>query len=63
MLKLTIQETSYIINLLDFRKANIELEKQIFNTTDYVEYEKRLIKILKIKCQIIIKNYNGIEKW
>lgn len=62
MLKLTIQETSYIINLLEFRKANIELEKQIFNTTDYVEYEKRLIKTLKSKCQIIIKNYNGIEK-
>ena len=62
MLKLTIQETSYIINLLEFRKANIELEKQIFNTTDYVEYEKRLIKMLKSKCQIIIKNYNGTEK-
>lgn len=62
MLKLTIQETSYIISLLDFRQANIELEKQIFNTTDYVEYEKRLIKMLKSKCQIIIKNYNGIEK-
>ena len=62
MLKLTIQETSYIINLLDFRQANIELEKQIFNTIDYVEYEKMFIKILKSKCQIIVKNYKGITK-
>ena len=62
MLKLTIQETSYIINLLNFRQAYMEIEKHTFNTVDYVEYEKRLIKMLKSKCQIIIKNYNGIEK-
>ena len=57
MIKLTIQETSYIINLLDFRHANIELEKQLFNTVDCVEYEKRLIKMLKSKCQIIVSNF------
>ena len=62
MLKLTVQETSYIINLLDFRQANIELEKQLFNTVDYVEYEKRLIEILKSKCQIIVKDYKGVSR-
>lgn len=62
MLKLTVQETSYIINLLDFREGTMELEKQLFSTVDYVEYEKRLIKILKSKCQIIVKDYKGVSR-
>ena len=56
-IKLTIQETTYIINLLDFRDCALELEKEIFNNIESVEYEQTLIKILKNKCNLIIKDY------
>ena len=56
-IKLSIQETTYIINLLEFRNYALELEREIFNNIDYAEYEQTLIKILKNKCNLIIKDY------
>ena len=56
-IKLTIQETTYIINLLEFRNYALELEREIFNNIETAEYEQALIKILKNKCNLIIKDY------
>ena len=57
MLKLEVKEITYIISLLDFRRANMEVEKNIFNTKDYSEYERLLIKNIESKCNLIIKDY------
>ncbi len=53
-------EITYILSLLEFRELTIKLESEIFNTMDYIEYELTLLKILKEKCHIVIKDYTVV---
>lgn len=55
--KLKAPEITYILNLLEFRELSIILENEIFNTMEYIEYELTLLKILKEKCNLVIKDY------
>lgn len=58
--KLKAPEITYILSLLEFRELIIKLESEIFNTMDYIEYKLTLLKILKEKCHIVIKDYTVV---
>lgn len=53
----TTPEVNYIISLLEFRELAIALEHEIFNTMDNLEYELKLLSILKQKCSLVVKDY------
>lgn len=50
-------ELTYVLSLIEFRELTIALEHEMFNTMDHLEYELKLISVLKEKCKVVIKDY------